>query len=59
MKTRICVIGAGASGLCLLEELRKLDTDKFEISCFERYDKVGGLWNFTYVAAFVLTSILI
>lgn len=40
---RVCVIGCGASGLtsikCCLEE-------KFDVICYERGARLGGLWNY-------------
>ncbi|XP_063727704.1 trimethylamine monooxygenase-like [Symsagittifera roscoffensis] len=43
---RVCVIGAGPSGLTCLRALQKLDEQKFEVICYERYDSIGGEWNF-------------
>ncbi|KAG2372900.1 hypothetical protein C9374_013022 [Naegleria lovaniensis] len=44
---RVCIIGAGVSGLV---QLKTLLTDfsnvPFEVMCFEKSDHVGGLWRF-------------
>ncbi|XP_075257516.1 trimethylamine monooxygenase-like [Convolutriloba macropyga] len=49
-KQRVCVIGAGPSGLTTLRALQcNLDQDNYEVVCYERYDSVGGVWNFTGV----------
>ena len=45
-KVRICVIGAGPSGLMTLRALQSLDVNKFEIICYERHSEIGGIWNF-------------
>ena len=45
---RVCVIGAGPSGLTCLRALQKLDEQKFEVICYERYDSIGGEWNFKW-----------
>ncbi|XP_063710970.1 trimethylamine monooxygenase-like [Symsagittifera roscoffensis] len=48
-KVRICVIGAGPSGLMTLRALQSLDVNKFEIICYERHSEIGGIWNFRAV----------
>ncbi|KAF0983234.1 hypothetical protein FDP41_010299 [Naegleria fowleri] len=44
---RVCIIGAGVSGLI---QLKTLLTDfsniPFEVMCFEKGDHIGGLWKF-------------
>ena len=40
---RVCVIGAGASGLPVVKALRERG---IAFDCFERSDRVGGLWVF-------------
>ncbi|XP_020709860.2 flavin-containing monooxygenase FMO GS-OX5-like [Athalia rosae] len=45
-KLRICVIGAGAAGLCALRHLVK-DPDNFEFEAFEQFDHLGGTWVYT------------
>lgn len=41
--TRIAVIGAGASGLCVLRHLTERP-ETFDVVCFEQANCVGGLW---------------
>lgn len=41
---KLCVIGAGAAGLCAIKRAIEYDCD---VTAFELSDKVGGLWNFT------------
>ncbi|XP_048505798.1 flavin-containing monooxygenase FMO GS-OX5-like [Athalia rosae] len=45
-KLRVCVIGAGAAGLCALRHLAK-DPDNFEFEAFEQFDHLGGTWVYT------------
>ncbi|XP_015116211.1 flavin-containing monooxygenase FMO GS-OX-like 4 [Diachasma alloeum] len=42
-KMRVCVIGAGAAGLCAVRHLSS-DLVHFEPAVFELSDKVGGTW---------------
>ena len=41
----VCVIGAGASGLVALKNLRQ---DGFAVDCYERETSVGGAWNWRH-----------
>ncbi|WP_326552717.1 flavin-containing monooxygenase [Micromonospora sp. NBC_01813] len=41
----VCVIGAGASGLCTVKNLRE---QGFGVDCFERETGVGGAWNWRH-----------
>jgi dimethylaniline monooxygenase (N-oxide forming) len=38
---RVCVIGAGASGLVAIKELKE---EGHDVTCYEQYDKVGGVF---------------
>ena len=40
---RVCVIGAGAAGLCACRHLAS-DVSKFLPTVFEQTDTVGGTW---------------
>ncbi|XP_011305418.1 flavin-containing monooxygenase FMO GS-OX-like 4 [Fopius arisanus] len=42
-KLRVCVVGAGAAGLCAVRQLSE-DLLRFEPAIFEQADKVGGTW---------------
>ena len=53
-KVRICVIGAGPAGLMTLRALQSLDVNKFDVTCYERYAEVGGMWNFRYYGNFLI-----
>jgi len=41
----VCVIGAGASGLCAVKNLRE---HGFGVDCYERETGVGGTWNWRH-----------
>jgi thioredoxin reductase len=41
----VCVIGAGASGLAAIKNLREAG---FEVDCYERETSVGGAWNWRH-----------
>jgi hypothetical protein len=41
----ICVVGAGASGLAAIKNLRELG---FAVDCYERETSVGGAWNWRH-----------
>ncbi len=41
----VCVIGAGASGLAAVKNLRQ---HGFAVDCYERETSVGGAWNFRH-----------
>ncbi|XP_065051235.1 trimethylamine monooxygenase-like [Rhopilema esculentum] len=48
---RICLIGAGPSGMSVLyqaEKLRKKGRNLPEIVCYEKQSNWGGLWNYTW-----------
>jgi len=48
---RICLIGAGPSGMSVLyqlEQLRKEGVDVPEVVCYEKQSNWGGLWNYTW-----------
>jgi len=44
MKRRVCVIGAGPSGITALKNLRDANLD---VVCFDRNNEVGGNWIFS------------
>ncbi|MDI6097983.1 NAD(P)-binding domain-containing protein [Actinoplanes sp. NEAU-A12] len=55
----VCVVGAGASGLTAIKNLRELG---FAVDCYERETSVGGAWNWrhdrspVYAGAHVISS---
>jgi cation diffusion facilitator CzcD-associated flavoprotein CzcO len=55
----VCVVGAGASGLTAMKNLRELG---FAVDCYERETSVGGAWNWrhdrspVYAGAHVISS---
>ena len=59
-KKRVCIIGAGPSGLVALKEFSK-NTEVFDIVCFEQASDLGGVWNYsdltTYSATLKRTSV--
>lgn len=40
---RVCVIGAGCSGLTAIRQLRD---EGLDVVCYERSDAIGGLWYY-------------
>jgi len=40
---RVCVVGAGPSGLTCMRQLRD---EGIEVVCFERSSSLGGLWKY-------------
>ncbi|MYA89963.1 MAG: NAD(P)/FAD-dependent oxidoreductase [Boseongicola sp. SB0662_bin_57] len=51
MKKRVCVIGAGPSGLAQLRAFQsavEMGADVPEVVCLEKQDDWGGLWNYTW-----------
>jgi cation diffusion facilitator CzcD-associated flavoprotein CzcO len=44
-RERICVIGGGAAGLVAISKL--LQSNKFEIQCFEKGNALGGVWDYS------------
>ena len=48
----MCVIGCGPSGLSFLHHAALLEAENPdlapEVTCFEKQDCVGGLWNYTW-----------
>jgi hypothetical protein len=55
----VCVVGAGASGLTAIKNLRE---QGFAVDCYERETSVGGAWNWrhdrspVYASAHLVTS---
>ena len=51
MKKRVCVIGAGPSGLAQLRAFQSAAEDGADVPdvvCFEKQEDWGGLWNYTW-----------
>lgn len=51
MTQRICIIGAGPSGLAMLrafESAEKNGAEIPEVVCFEKQEDWGGIWNYTW-----------
>lgn len=42
-KAKVCIIGAGAAGLCAIRNFAR-HLDKFDIEAFEKTNSVGGTW---------------
>ena len=50
MFKKVCIIGAGISGLSTLHHLKKLenqDGESLDITVYDRNPDVGGLWQYT------------
>jgi len=51
MTKKVCVIGAGPSGMALIGNLKKMSAEEgvdLKVTCYEKQEEVGGLWNFTW-----------
>lgn len=44
-KKRVCIVGAGAAGLCVARHLSRADSS-FDIVIYEQTKFVGGTWNY-------------
>ncbi|XP_070548157.1 flavin-containing monooxygenase 2-like [Ptychodera flava] len=44
-KKRVAIVGAGVAGLVSIKSC--LEEDGLEPTCFERHDKLGGLWSYS------------
>uniref|UniRef100_A0A0K0FPJ5 Flavin-containing monooxygenase n=1 Tax=Strongyloides venezuelensis TaxID=75913 RepID=A0A0K0FPJ5_STRVS len=44
-KTRVCIIGAGVSGL---PSIKSCLEEGFTVICYEKSDDIGGLWNYRH-----------
>lgn len=42
-KKRVCVIGAGVSGLCSIKSCLE---ENLDVVCYEKSNDIGGLWNY-------------
>ena len=49
MVVRVCIVGAGPSGMSTLAMFKKLKDQgvECEVTCFEKQEQPGGLWNLT------------
>ena len=47
---KVCIIGAGPSGMSLLGNLKKFRKEGVElrVTCYEKQERPGGLWNFSW-----------
>lgn len=45
IKKNLCVVGAGAAGLCALRHFNT-KSDLFNIECYEQTDNIGGTWKY-------------
>jgi len=51
MTKKVCIIGAGPSGLCVLSwfaKMKKEGKNVPEVVCYEKQSNWGGLWNYTW-----------
>ena len=52
IKKKICLIGAGCSGICFLnalsDQLKKQGEKDFEVVCYEKQKDNGGIWNYSW-----------
>ena len=51
MAKRVCVIGAGPSGMCFLyqvDQMRRKGLDVPQVVCYEKQADWGGLWNYDW-----------
>ena len=50
-KKRVCIIGAGPSGMSTLyhfHKLKKLGIEIPEVVCYDKQSNWGGMWNYTW-----------
>lgn len=47
-KPRICIIGAGQSGMCTLYQLKLRGNDAPDVECYEKQETWNGQWNYTW-----------
>ena len=45
---QVCVIGAGPSGLSTLAAFNKLAVEGLEVTCYDKQDVIGGMWNLNW-----------
>ena len=52
---RVCVVGAGPSGLSVLYHVNKMkgcdsnnDNINIDVVCYEKHSTMGGLWNMSW-----------
>lgn len=59
-KRRLCVIGAGPSGMSALyhfSKLKKEGIDIPEVVCYEKQSNCGGLWNYNWRTGISISNI--
>jgi trimethylamine monooxygenase len=47
MAAKVCIIGAGPSGLALINAFKNSSTE-YDITVFEKQSNWGGLWNYSW-----------
>ena len=52
---RVCVVGAGASGLCATREALRRG---FDVRAYERSDSVGGVWAYGHASGKVFNNVI-
>ena len=52
-KARVCLIGAGPSGMSALYHFEKMGNDAPEVVCYEKGNTWGGLWNYTWMTGII------
>ena len=45
---RVCIIGAGPSGMSVMYQIKQLYPQDIEFECYEKQATWGGQWNFTW-----------
>lgn len=43
----VCIIGAGAAGLCALRHFTSQKEEFNPVVCYEQTAQIGGTWNYT------------
>jgi cation diffusion facilitator CzcD-associated flavoprotein CzcO len=47
-KPRVCIIGAGPSGMSVMYQIKQLYPDKVDFECYEKQATWCGQWNYTW-----------
>jgi trimethylamine monooxygenase len=52
-KPRVCIIGAGPSGMSALYQFDKMGAGSPEVVCYEKGNTWCGLWNYTWMTGII------
>lgn len=55
-RKRVCVVGAGPSGMAALYQFDQLADPNVDIICYEKTNTWGGLWNYTWLTGTIILN---